>query len=646
MDQDFSDALAQAFSSFVALGAYGGLTVPTSPDDILNWTVGEYLALIDAAETALTSLDSSVFSGLLNNPNFSAGLDAETRATFEAWAAGDFSLITQPLAEARALMAPYSNDTLLRDAIEGIDPNGSTIEEIETAFAAAEARLAELLWNDQDGIFVSPNFLVDLSTGSWSAATTAGTAYSGSTLAEFFNLLGEAAGNAIMSFIGSRDSVLGRLINEGADATAIAAASGAAEAASAQALQALQEIGTLVTAQGTADSAAIEAQAVAQFQGLFTALATILPGLGGVLDTLIIGSRNSDPRFVVSPDGEVAGSEHGDWFYLSKLSDTFDGGAGADLLFGFEGDDTLLGGADADNLFGGIGNDLLRGGSGDDAINGGAGDGDVASFLNGLGQFTLQFASDGSVTVQDRSADGEGTDLLTGIETLSFGGGASIFTDGTINLSQFQGIAGLDAAQINTFVELYVAYFNRAPDAVGLNFWGSAFANGTTLDEIANLFLDQDETRDTYAADISNLEFASQVYENVLGRTPDAAGLAFWQAELDSGRVGKGAFILEVLKGAKVDLSAGSSQADIDLQLADRGYLSTKTDIGTYFSVIKGLSDVQDATAAMQLFVRESESSVQSAVDMIDVEFAAAMTDGSGELLMQLVGVADDPFAV
>ena len=643
MDQDFSDALAQAFGSFGALGAYGGLTVPTSPDDILNWTVGEYLALIDAAENALTSLDSSLFAGLLNDPNFSAGLDAETRATFEAWAAGDFSLITAPLAEARALMAPYSADTLLRDAIEGIDPNGGSVEAIESAFADAEARIAELLWDDQNGVFASPTFAVDLASGVWSSGVGG---FGGSTLAEFFNLLGEAAGNAIMSFIGSRDSVLGQLINEGADAAAIAAASGAAETASAQALQSLQEIGALVTSQGTSDPAATESQAAAQVQGLINALATILPGLGGALDTLILGSRNSDPSFVVSPDGDVSGSEHGDWFYLSKLADVFDGGVGTDVLFGFEGDDNLLGGADADNLFGGLGNDMLRGGTGDDAIDGGAGDGDVASFLNGLGQFTLQFAADGSVTVQDRADGGEGTDLLTGIESLSFGSGASIFTDGMINLNQFQGIAGLDAAQISTFVELYVAYFNRAPDAIGLNFWGSAFANGTSLEEIANLFLDQDETRETYAADISNLQFATQVYENVLGRTPDAGGLAFWQGQLDDGNIGRGAFILEVLKGAKVDLPAGATQTDIDLQLADRGYLSTKTDIGTYFGVIKGLSDVADASAAMQLFARGSESTIQSAVDLIDGEYSAALADGSGELLMQLVGVADDPFAV
>lgn len=640
MEQDFSDALARAFATFGTIGSYGNLTVPTSADDVLNWTVGDYLALVDAAETALTSIDRSVFSMILNDPTLSAELDAEGRALLEAWSAGDFSQITQPLNEVRALMAPYSAETLLRDAL---DPDGGGIEGIENAFADAEARISELLWNEDNGLFASPTFTVDPDTGVWSSGSAG---FSGTTLAEFFSLLGEAAGNAIMSFLGNRDGLLNQLANNGIDPAAIAAATDAAEAASAQALQALQEIGTRVTTQGTSNPTDIESQASAQIQGLINALVSALPGLGNALDTLIFGSRNSDPTFIVSPQGDVAGSDEGDWFYLSKLADSFDGGSGADVLFGFEGDDSLLGGDDADNLFGGAGNDMLRGGSGNDQINGGEGDSDVANFLNGLGQFTLQFSSDGSVTVQDRSADGEGTDLLTGIETLSFGSGASVFADGVINLSQFQAIAGLDADQINTFVELYVAYFNRAPDAAGLNFWGSAFANGTSLEEIANLFLDQDETRATYAPDISNLEFASQVYQNVLGRSPDVDGLAFWQGQLDSGNIGRGAFILEVLKGAKVDLDAGASQTDIDLQLSDRSYLSTKTDLGTYFGVIKGLSDVNDASAAMQLFVRGSDTSVQSAIERIDADYAAALADGSGEMVMQLVGVADDPFAV
>ena len=79
------------------------------------------------------------------------------------------------------------------------------------------------------------------------------------------------------------------------------------------------------------------------------------------------------------------------------------------------------------------------------------------------------------------------------------------------------------------------------------NFWGSAFANGFSLEEIASLFLEQPETAATYPDTLSNLEFATQVYNNVLGRAPDDDGLNFWVGGLDSGLVTRDQFILEAL---------------------------------------------------------------------------------------------------
>ncbi|MBM1309631.1 DUF4214 domain-containing protein [Sulfitobacter mediterraneus] len=206
------------------------------------------------------------------------------------------------------------------------------------------------------------------------------------------------------------------------------------------------------------------------------------------------------------------------------------------------------------------------------------------------------------------------------------------------------GITGLDQAQIDTFIELYIAYFNRAPDALGLYFWGSAFANGTSLDEMAALFLDQDETRATYPTDATNLDFATQVYSNVLGRTPDQAGLDFWVGQLDQGNVTRGTFILRVLEGAKSDPPGDATQEFIDLQRGDQAFLVDKTEIGTYFSVIKGMSDTADASAAMSLYLRDDIASKQAAVDRVDVDFAEAAAADSGEMLLQLVGVAENPF--
>jgi Ca2+-binding RTX toxin-like protein len=58
---------------------------------------------------------------------------------------------------------------------------------------------------------------------------------------------------------------------------------------------------------------------------------------------------------------------------LGVGSQTFEGGAGDDIVFGERGNDKLIGGGGNDKLFGGPGDDLVRGGTGDDLLIGGFG---------------------------------------------------------------------------------------------------------------------------------------------------------------------------------------------------------------------------------------------------------------------------------
>ena len=296
-------------------------------------------------------------------------------------------------------------------------------------------------------------------------------------------------------------------------------------------------------------------------------------------------------------------------------------------------------GNDADNSFwGGDGNDVLRGREGDDSLDGGAGR-DAAYFSGDQARYTLTISPDGPV-VTDRSGE-NGSDTLTSIELLDF---EIDRYDSLFDLEMFGGLASLASDALESFIELYIAYFNRAPDAVGLGFWGTAFANGVTLEESAALFIDQDETRATYPESLSNTGFATAVYNNVLGRVPDEDGFNFWVDVLNDGSVGRDQFILAVLRGAKAEPPDGASPDFIDQQLADRAYLENKTDIGAYFAVTRGMSDVENASAAMALF-DGSEASIEQTIAAIDDYFADALDADTGEFLMPLVGVIDDPFA-
>jgi serralysin len=299
-------------------------------------------------------------------------------------------------------------------------------------------------------------------------------------------------------------------------------------------------------------------------------------------------------------------------------NDAFNGSSGADNIRAYAGNDLILSGG---------GNDTLSGMSGNDTLDGGTGI-DTAGYSGNQASYTLTL-SPNSTSIADRRFDGNGTDQLINIELLDFDTGIS---GTTFNLQQFAGPAGLSQETFESFIELYIAYFNRAPDAVGLNFWGTAFANGMTLEEIAMQFINQDETRATYPTSLSNADFATAVYNNVLGRIPDQAGFDFWVGVLDSGASGRDQFILSVLGGVQ----DGSP---------DRVYLDNKIDVGAYFAVHKGMSDVANASAAMALF-DGTQSGIDSAVSAIDGFYQDALDPTNGEFLMQVVGILDDPFAV
>jgi cold shock CspA family protein len=355
-------------------------------------------------------------------------------------------------------------------------------------------------------------------------------------------------------------------------------------------------------------------------------------GLGG--DDFFDGGAGDRDRIDYSRADESAGASQG--VVVDMVNGTATDAYGDTDTFvnieeirGSKFDDVITG-DDQDNF--------LEGEGGDDTLDGGAGN-DGAGYDASQSSFTLTIGPSG-LSLADRSSDGTGTDQIANIEFLDF------YEDGgSADIRGFETLTSLSAEAFEDLIELYIAYFNRAPDAEGLYFWGTAVANNISLSEIAALFIDQDETRAAYPDTLSNEDFATTVYANVLGRVADQDGFDFWVNALNSGGVGRDVFILEVLKGAKADPQPDASQAFIDQQLADRQYLEDKTDVGAYFAVHKGMSDVGNASAAMALF-DGSEDSIADAVAAIDAFHADALDAETGEFLMPLVGVIDDPFAV
>lgn len=344
------------------------------------------------------------------------------------------------------------------------------------------------------------------------------------------------------------------------------------------------------------------------------------------------------------------------------------GTSGDDVIVGTAGDDRIIAGFGVDTVSAGAGNDTITGGSnyaeGAAPVSGATGLGDMGEVIvlpdqpiemldGGSGSDTAMLSGDQSsytlllrpsgMVLIDRRAGGDGVDNLTNIEFLDFADELDLFGGAPMNLDLFgrQGAVGAD--DLESIIELYVAYFNRAPDALGLSFWADAFSKGTTLEEMASLFMQQDETLAAYPSSLTTSELVDTVYENTLGREPDAEGKAFWVAQLDAGLVSQDQLILELIAGAQAEPYNGASQGFMDLQEADRYNLATKTDIGAYYAVHRGMSNTDNAAAVLDLY-DGTQTSIAAAKNAVDDFYAAALNPTEGEFLMPLTGVLDNPF--
>lgn len=192
---------------------------------------------------------------------------------------------------------------------------------------------------------------------------------------------------------------------------------------------------------------------------------------------------------------------------------------GGDGLGGKLGTDTgaryLVGTNGADQLSGTAGNDVLRGDGGSDTLNGQGGI-DSAAFGGARANFTVA-RSGTSVTVTDRTG-ANGTDTLANIERIKFDDVAvAVDIDGN----------GGEAYRI------YQAAFDRAPDLSGVGFWISQMDSGQSLESVAAGFMTSTEFVNMYGANSSHLQFVQKLYQNVLDRPGETAGVNFWVGALD-----------------------------------------------------------------------------------------------------------------
>lgn len=170
----------------------------------------------------------------------------------------------------------------------------------------------------------------------------------------------------------------------------------------------------------------------------------------------------------------------------------------------------------------------------------------------GQAQVTVFTAAGDSLTAADFSAatllDLWHVDVTATVSAPLSGGGTvgPDLLDGRAGDDRLLGApvqAPFDALAAQVF-RLYHATLDRNPDLVGLLYWVDLLASGARdAVQVAAGFADSAEFRNTYGA-TDDRAFVSLLYHNVLGRAPDAVGLASWTDLLVRGEYSRAQVVL------------------------------------------------------------------------------------------------------
>ncbi len=312
----------------------------------------------------------------------------------------------------------------------------------------------------------------------------------------------------------------------------------AAEAAGASVYHLQSDANLVVNLEGQAAAGAADVQ-------LFAALAVDTSAID-----LVVTTGNGDDVITVKGDQNTL----------------IDAGDGNDTIVTGNGDNVVIAGAGNNNVTTGSGNDtvILSGSNHADIVNTGAGY-DVVQ-LDGSAE-DYDFAVGNNFTV---NLTGNQTAAISNAEFLSFANGDTVALahsdDEAAALRLYQGILGrdadLDGAKAfveavnagtslndiaNTFLnsdefggannaadinELYKALLGRDAEEGGSAVWQEVLANGGSLADIAAAIAVSAEAQEL---DASNATFVNDLYVNVLGRDAEEAGLNNWVDALFNG---------------------------------------------------------------------------------------------------------------
>lgn len=188
-------------------------------------------------------------------------------------------------------------------------------------------------------------------------------------------------------------------------------------------------------------------------------------------------------------------------------------------------------------------------------------------------------------------------------------------------------------AQQAQIANLYVALFNRAPDAAGLSFWSNAVANGASISTVTQGFLSAPESATIYPQGQSAADFIGKFYQTVFGRAVDTGGLAFWTSALEASGgaaslAARAQLVSQIVNIVNTPLTAAelASAANIATGL-DRAVFANRVEYGLYRASL-----TTDSVSTSLGSISADKASVdlqKAAAGLYDTKLATAVSSGA-----------------
>lgn len=171
--------------------------------------------------------------------------------------------------------------------------------------------------------------------------------------------------------------------------------------------------------------------------------------------------------------------------------------------------------------------------------------------------------------------------------------------------------------------KLYVAYFNRPADPLGLIYWNDQIAkNGGSITAVANAFSASTEYKDIYAGK-TTAQIINTIYTNLFGRPAEPDGLTYWGARLDNGTFNIGTIAYSVYVGAQ-----NADKTAINNKATAAGLFTAAIDTNAEIVGYAGLA--ANTVAKTWLAGITTDATLTTAKSTLDTTVVSAVAAGTG----------------